>query len=111
LIKQRKVAALAVSTPFRLNELPDVPTLAQAGYPVAAYLFWCGLSAPANTPLVDKLNRAIGNVLLDPGIERRFWQMGVSPMAMKPEQYGKFFADDVAAMVKLGNDAHIAPSD
>jgi tripartite-type tricarboxylate transporter receptor subunit TctC len=113
LIKQGRVAALAVSTPFRLNELPDVPTLAQAGYPVAPYLFWCGLSAPANTPrdIVDKLNRAIGNVLLDPGIERRFWQMGVSPMSMKPEQYGKFFADDVAAMVKLGNDAHVAPAD
>jgi tripartite-type tricarboxylate transporter receptor subunit TctC len=113
LIKQGKIVPLAVSTPFPLAELPNVPALAQAGYPVTPYLFWCGLSAPAKTPrdIVDKLNTAIGNVLLDPGLLRRFWQMGVSPIPMKPERYGKFFADDVAAMIKLGADAHIQPTD
>jgi tripartite-type tricarboxylate transporter receptor subunit TctC len=113
LIKQGKVVALAVSTPFPINELPGVPPLVQAGYVTAPYLFWCGLSAPANTPhdIVDKLNAAIGNVLNDPVIARRFWQMDFSPNPMKPERYGKFFADDVAAMKKLATDAHIEPTD
>jgi len=113
LIKQGKVVALGVSTPFPLTDLPDVPALSHAGYVIGTYLFWCGLSAPANTPrdIVDKLNAAIGNVLTDPAVLRRFWQIGVSPIPMTPERYGKFFADDVAAMIKLGGDAHIEPSD
>jgi tripartite-type tricarboxylate transporter receptor subunit TctC len=50
LIAQGKVVALAVSTPYRLADLVDVPALGEAGYPVPAYLFWCGLSAPVKTP-------------------------------------------------------------
>ncbi len=37
--------------------------------------------------------------------------MGVSPIPMRPEQYAKFFADDMAAMIRLGQDAHIAPAE
>ena len=113
LIAQGKAVALAVSTPGRLADLPKVPTLAQAGYPVVPYLFWCGLSAPANTPrdIVDRLNAAIGKVLGVPGIQARYRQIGVVPMPMSPERYGKFFADDMAAMIQLANDAHIDPSD
>jgi tripartite-type tricarboxylate transporter receptor subunit TctC len=114
LIVQGKVAALAVTTPFRLADLPDVPALvAAAGFSIQPYLFWCGLSAPANTPrdIVDRLNAAIGNVLSDAGIQIRFRGMGVSPIPMRPEQYGKFFADDMAAMIQLGKDAHIAPTE
>jgi tripartite-type tricarboxylate transporter receptor subunit TctC len=114
LIVQGKVAALAVTTPFRLADLPDVPALvATAGFSIQPYLFWCGLSAPANTPrdIVDRLNAAIGDVLSDAGIQIRFRGMGVSPIPMRPEQYGKFFADDMAAMIQLGKDAHIAPTE
>ena len=111
LLAQGKAVALAVTTPYGLTDLPNVPALAQAGYSISPYLFWCGLSAPAATPrdIVDKLNTAIGNVLSDPGIERRLRQMGVSPIPMRPEQYGTFFADEVAATIKLGKDAQIAP--
>jgi hypothetical protein len=38
-------------------------------------------------------------------------RIGFEPEKMSPEQYGKFFADDVAAMIKLGNDAHVEPLD
>jgi tripartite-type tricarboxylate transporter receptor subunit TctC len=76
----------------------------------------CGkrrLSAPANTPrdIVDRLNAAIGNVLSDPSVQIRLRGMGVSPIPMRPEQYGKFFADDVAATIKLGKDAKITPTE
>ena len=50
MIAQGKVVALAVSTPKRAPLLPDVPTVAEAGYPAAEYLFWGGISAPAKTP-------------------------------------------------------------
>jgi tripartite-type tricarboxylate transporter receptor subunit TctC len=113
LIAQGKVMALAVSTPKRARLLPEVPTIAEAGYPDAAYLFWGGLSAPAKTPRasVDALNAAVGKALEVPAVREKLARLGVEPMPMSPEQYGKFFADDMAAMIKLGKAAHIEPTD
>ena len=111
LYRQGRIVPLAVSAASLT--LPAVPTLAKAGYPIAPYLFWRGLSAPAKTPrdIVDKLNAAIDKVIEMPAIRNKFQAMGVEPMPMSPEQYGAFVADDIAAMVKLGKDAHIAPLD
>jgi tripartite-type tricarboxylate transporter receptor subunit TctC len=113
LIKQGKVLALAVSTPQRAQLLPDVPTIAEAGYPKAEYLFWGGVSAPAGISpmIVAKLNREIDTALSIPAIREKLQQLGVEPMPMTPEQFGKFFAEDVAAMVQLGKDAKIEPMD
>jgi tripartite-type tricarboxylate transporter receptor subunit TctC len=113
LIKQGKVVALAVSTRQRVQLLPDVPTIAEAGYPNAEYLFWGGLSAPAKTSraIVEKLNGEVNKALRMPAIEAKLQNLGVQPEPMTPEQFTRFFADDVAAMVKLGKDANIAPMD
>jgi tripartite-type tricarboxylate transporter receptor subunit TctC len=113
LIGQGRVTALAVSTTKRAAALPDVPTIAEAGYPDATYLFWGGISAPAKTPrdIVDKLNAAVGKALAMPAVQEKLEHLGVQPMPMTPDQYAKFFADDMAAMVKLGKDAHIEPTD
>jgi tripartite-type tricarboxylate transporter receptor subunit TctC len=113
LIKQGKVVALAVSIPQRAQLLPDVPTIAEAGYPNAEYLFWGGVSAPAGISpmIVAKLNREITTALSIPAIREKLQQLGAEPMPMTPEQFGKFFAEDVAAMVRLGRDANIAPMD
>lgn len=46
-----------------------------------------------------------------PAIEEKLQNLGVQPEPMTPEQFARFFADDVAAMVKLGKDANIAPMD
>jgi tripartite-type tricarboxylate transporter receptor subunit TctC len=113
LIKQGKVLALAVSTPARTQSVPDVPTIGEAGYPDAEYLFWGGISAPVKTPrsIVEKLNREVNKALATPAIERKLQNLGVQPKPMSPDQFAKFFADDVAAMVKLGKDANITPMD
>jgi len=113
LIKQGRVIALAVSTPQRAQLLPEVPTIAEAGYPDAEYLFWGGVSAPAriSASIVAKLNREINTALSVPAIREKLQQLGVDPMPMTPDQFGKFFAADVAAMVRLGKDANIAPMD
>ena len=113
LIEQGKVAALAVSTPQRVLLLPDVPTIAEAGYPNAEYLFWGGLSAPAKTPrtIVDALNREVNKALGMPTIREKLQNLGAEPKPMTPDQFAKFFAGDVAAMVKLGKNANITPTD
>jgi tripartite-type tricarboxylate transporter receptor subunit TctC len=113
LIKQGKVVALAVSTPARTRSLPYVPTIAEAGYPDAEYLFWGGISAPVKTPraIVEKLNHEVNKALAVPAVEEKLQNLGVQPKPMTPDQFAKFFADDVATTVKLGKDANIAPMD
>ena len=113
LAAQGKVVPLAVSTTARWPLLPDLPTLGEMGYPISTFLIWCGLSAPAKTPrnIVDKLNGAIGRALDLPAIQFRLQRMGFMSAQMEPEQYGKFFADDVATTIELAKSAHIEPSD
>ncbi len=112
LITEGRVVPIAVSTPQRLQSLPGLQTLAEAGYPVAGYLTWCGLSVPANTPrdIVDRLNGAIGKALAIPAVRGKMLRIGFEPDPMSPEQFGKFFAEDVTATIKLAKDANIEPS-
>jgi tripartite-type tricarboxylate transporter receptor subunit TctC len=112
LAAQGKVVPLAVSTIARWPLLPNLSTLAESGYPISTFLIWCGISAPANTPhdIVDKLNAAIGSALTLPAIQLRLERMGFKSAQMEPEQFGKFFADDVAATIELGKSAHIEPA-
>jgi tripartite-type tricarboxylate transporter receptor subunit TctC len=112
-IADGKVVALAVSTRKRAAALPNVPTVAEAGYPGAEYLFWGGLSAPAKTPreIVDKLHHESEKALSLPAIGERLSKLGVEPQPMSVEQFEEFFRDDVAATVKLAREARILPTE
>jgi tripartite-type tricarboxylate transporter receptor subunit TctC len=107
-----KVTILAVSTAKRAPSLPNVPSVAEAGYPEAEYLFWGGLSFPANTPrpIVDKLHDETQKALEMPAIQERLAKLGVEPRPMSAEQFARFFQDDIAATVKLAKDANIVPT-
>jgi len=112
LIVQGKGVALAVGTPDRLQSLPALPTLKEAGYALP-YLSWCGLSAPAKTPLeiVNKLNRVIASALELPAVRTKLLRTGYMPAAMSAQQYAGFVTDDIAAMINLGKEAHVDPLD
>lgn len=113
MIAQGKVIPLAISTPQRVALLPDVPSIVEAGYPDATYLFWGGIAAPAKTPrdIVMKLHDAVQTALDSPAIQEKLRNLGVQPMPMTPDEFQKFFAADVAATIKLGEAAKIAPTD
>jgi tripartite-type tricarboxylate transporter receptor subunit TctC len=113
LITQGKAVPLAVSTAARLQSLSGLPTLKESGYPLPAFLTWCGLAAPVKTPpeIVGKLNEAIGKVLSLPAVRTKLLRTGFQPAPMLAEDYARFVADDVAAVVKLGKEAHIEPLD
>jgi tripartite-type tricarboxylate transporter receptor subunit TctC len=108
-----KVVPLAVSTAKRAPALPDVPTIVEAGFPDATYMFWGGLAAPAKTPraIIDKLHDETQKALDMPAIQEKLAKLGVQPQPMSPAQFDKFFRDDVAATIKLAKDSHIAPMD
>jgi tripartite-type tricarboxylate transporter receptor subunit TctC len=108
-----KLRVLAVSTLKRAPFLPNIPSIAEAGYPKAEYVFWNGLSVPAKTPraIVNALNAQIEKALQDPAVKARLATLGVEPKMMTPEEFDKFAHDDFAATVQLAKDAHIQPGD
>ena len=72
-IKDGTVKPLAVFTEKRVADLPDVPTIAEAGYANAAYVPWYGIYVPASTPdaLVEKIHDAINKALDNPDVQRK----------------------------------------
>lgn len=104
---------LAVSSPKRAALLPNVPSIAEAGYPDAVFRFWNGLSAPAGTPrpIVDKLHDVTEQALGVAEVRQKLARLGVEPEQISVDAFGQFFKDDLAATVQLAKDAHIEPID
>ena len=111
-IRDGKVVALAVSTAKRAPALPDVPSVVEAGYPNAEYLFWGGIAVPAKTPraIIDRLHAETQKALAVPAVQERLATLGVEPKPMTVDEFGKFYRDDVAAIVKLARDVNLAPT-
>jgi tripartite-type tricarboxylate transporter receptor subunit TctC len=110
-IRDGKVVALAVSTPKRAPALPNVPTVVEAGYPEAQYLFWGGLALPVKTPrdIVNRLHGETQKALNVPAVQERLATFGVEQMPMSVDQFDKFYRDDVAATIKLARDINLVP--
>jgi tripartite-type tricarboxylate transporter receptor subunit TctC len=88
-IRDGKVVALGVSTPKRSPTLPDVPTMAEAGFPGGEYNFWVGVLAPAGTPkdLIDRLHAEFAKALEAPEVRERFAKIGAVPMPLSPAEF------------------------
>src|SRR6516162_4904805 len=82
-IKEGTVKPLAVFTDKRVADLPDVPTIAEAGFPAAAYVPWYGIYVPSSTPdaLVEKIHDAIDKALENPDVQK---QLSISDIPGKP---------------------------
>jgi tripartite-type tricarboxylate transporter receptor subunit TctC len=77
-VREGRLRALAISAPKRWSELPDVPTVAEAGFPEAMFLPWYGIAAPAGTPapIVKRLSDEIVAALATPDVAARLDKMG-----------------------------------
>ncbi len=89
MIKSGKLIALAVGTPKRSSQLPDVPTLTESGVNKADYLFWTGMLVPSKTPqdIVQKLNQFSLKALQSNEVKERLASLGAEPLPMSPEQF------------------------
>jgi tripartite-type tricarboxylate transporter receptor subunit TctC len=107
LIKDGKVKALGVSSK-RDPSLPDVPTIAEQGFPSFSITLWFGMWAPAGTPppVVKKLNAEVNRVLQLPEVKAQYATLGIDPVTMQPADFAKFVRDEITnyqRIVKQGN--------
>jgi tripartite-type tricarboxylate transporter receptor subunit TctC len=95
-IKAGRLRALAVTSPKRLAQLPDVPTIAESGLTGYEASVWYGLVAPANTPreIVMRLNRESTQIIQERGTRERMMSSDFDPVGSTPEQFGKFIQSE-----------------
>jgi tripartite-type tricarboxylate transporter receptor subunit TctC len=110
LIRDGKLRPLAVSSPKRVAVHPDVPAVAELGYPGFRVDSWAGIFAPAKTPraVINRLNRDIVRVLNEAEIQQRFGALGMEAAPCTPEQLDKFLAGQISQVAQLAKKAGIA---
>jgi tripartite-type tricarboxylate transporter receptor subunit TctC len=104
-----RLRALAVTTAKRVPQLPDVPTMQEAGVPGYAASVWLALLAPAGTPpeIVNKLNSEIAKVMKDPELRKLFDSAGVEPDPSTPQAMSDYMAQEMARWGKVVKEAGI----
>ena len=102
--KAGKVRPIAVGTLKRSPALPDVPTVAEQGYPGFEAALWLGVLAPANTPrpIVDKLHKALLEIVATPDFKAQMDANGAEPLSSAtPEQFTSMLKGEVDRYVKV----------
>ncbi|WP_144639274.1 Bug family tripartite tricarboxylate transporter substrate binding protein [Bordetella genomosp. 13] len=97
-IKGGKVNALAVTSPKRAQGAPDVPTVAESGYPGYSASGWLGLFAPAGTPpeIVAKVAERVKAIVADPKVDGEFATLAVEPAYLDTAAFGTYIDSETA---------------
>ncbi len=108
-VKAGKVKALAVTGAERSAELPDTPSMAEAGYPSVDVQLWSGVFTPAATPpaIVAKLEKALDQAIHDPGVSQKLKAMAVNPGGATPEQFRRIIESDIVKFGDVVKAAHL----
>ena len=101
-VRAGKLRALAVTSPQRNPAYPDVPTIAESGFPGFAAQSWFGVSAPAGTPdeVVRVLNEATNKALQDAALRQRLESVGFVVANGSPDDFARFVQDEIARWAK-----------
>lgn len=112
LVNEGRVRALAVTGDKRLADLPDVPTVAEAGIAGYEWKFWYGLLVSAKTPapVVDQLHKDMTAVLRLPDVQKQLVAMGVTPSMGTPAQFRALIESEIAKYARIAKAANIQPS-
>lgn len=105
-LKAGRLRALGVTTPKRSPDLPDVPTIAEAGVPGYEATLWLGLAAPAGVPaeIVQRLNSDISKLLQDSDVQQGFRAAGVDASVLGPAEFGAFLRTEFEKWGKVVRD-------
>ena len=99
-VRSGKLKALAIGSPKRLALLPDVPTVAESGYPGYDAVGWGAIFVPNGTPqpIVDKLNATIAKVVTQPDVKKQFEEQGTEAASSSQAEMAKLLRDEYARL-------------
>jgi tripartite-type tricarboxylate transporter receptor subunit TctC len=108
-IQDNKLRPIAIAGKVRDPQLPNVPTVIEAGFPKLQSPFWLAVVAPAGTPhdVIEKLNHAFREALAAPETLKRLKALGTSPKIGTPEELGEMLARERAQWSAVVKAAHI----
>jgi tripartite-type tricarboxylate transporter receptor subunit TctC len=103
LVRSGRVVALGVTTPYRAQALPDVPTIAEAGLPGFVYQGWYGMLTPGKTPrkIVNLLSGEVGQILEMPEVRERIANQGAAALRSTPEAFDKLVHEEIVTRTKV----------
>src|ERR1700678_753396 len=109
LAREGKLRALAITSVKRSSLAPDLPTMAESGFPGFEAVPWFGLVAPAGTPqdVLDKLHTETVKALAMPQLRKRFDELGLEPVGNTPEEFAAVIRKETPEWAKLIRDAGI----
>jgi tripartite-type tricarboxylate transporter receptor subunit TctC len=110
-VKAGKLKALAVATAKRNAAAPDLPTVAESGYPDFSFVTWYGLFVPAKTPraIVDRLNAAVRFANDSTEVKERFAAAGIEPASTTPEELAAIVQQEKALWGRIIRAANVKP--
>jgi tripartite-type tricarboxylate transporter receptor subunit TctC len=102
-MKQGRLRGLAVTAKRRVALVPDVPTVAESGYPGYEFNLWNGLLVPARTPpeTVGAIHKAVVSALHSPDVAKRLTEMSSTAIGNSPQEFGAFVKSEVDSTADL----------
>jgi tripartite-type tricarboxylate transporter receptor subunit TctC len=111
MVREGRLRALVVTSLERSPFLPDLPTVAESGFPRFEAISWFGLMAPAHTPgpVVDRIYRQAAQIAAMPDVRAKLAQLGFDTTADPPDAFGAIIKSDIAKWAKVIETAGIQP--
>ena len=110
-VQRGELRLLAITADERDPDIPDVPSLREAGVKLDDLMVWIGVFAPKGTPrpIIDKLNAEIRAFVADPTTSAKLRAVGFTPFASSPEEFKLAFQTEEARMIEVGKELGIKP--
>lgn len=111
-IQRGELRPIAVATSRRLPDLPNVPTMQEAGLPDFEVVSWNGLAAPAGTPdaIIQKLNHAVNAILKMPDVKEKLVGLGAEPVGGTSAQFTRYIDAETAKWAEVVKGAGVVPN-
>jgi len=108
-VRQGRLRPLAVTSAKRISLMPELPTVAESGYPKFESGNWYGIVAPAKTPreIIDRARNASVTALNNPAISKRLNDLGFLLIGNTPEEFGAYFRSEIDAWGKIVRDLNL----
>ena len=110
-VRAGKLRAIAVASEKRLPYLPDLPTIAESGFPAYEISSWQGMLAPAGTPrgVIGKVHNEVLALLKTPAMRQRMETEGADPVGSAPDDFARRVASEIAKWAKVARESGLAP--